>query len=160
MDSRLIGAWSLISFTRTDITSGVLTYPYGFDAQGSIIYSPDGIVSYQLCAANRATFQSGSFENGSPEELAAAALSFRSYVAHWTTDPLTNIVSHSVFLSIHANRVGVTLERQFFFEDYEFEGKTTQHLILIPVSSSGSTNTDIIQEKLTWARVSAPPTTK
>lgn len=146
MDARLVGAWALVAFTRT-AASGAVTHPYGADAQGSIVYSPDGVVSYQLCAANRGRWASGDIERGTPEELAAAAASFRSYVARWSTDN-HGVVSHDVFLSFHADRVGVCLRRRFAFREGA-DGRTL--LSLVPVGGPAGAP----REELLWVRVAA-----
>lgn len=144
MDTRLVGAWSLVSFTRTPADGGAPSHPYGADAQGVIVYSPDGVVSYQLCAGGRARWASGDIERGTPEELAAAAASFRSYVARWSTTG--DVVSHAVFLSFHADRVGVCLQRRFSFHEGA-DGRAM--LSLVPVGGAAGAP----REELLWARV-------
>ncbi len=145
----LIGAWDLVSFARTDVESGVTTYPYGADAIGCIVYSADGVVSYQLCASKRARFKSGDIEKGEPDELAAAATSFRSYVAHWSISSEEDcIVSHAVFMSIHEDRVGVTLRRKFSLST---GASGLERLILRPVSDSSKSSSSVTEE-LVWER--------
>jgi hypothetical protein len=83
-DARFHGAWQLISFTERD-GSGGERHPYGADARGSIVYSPCGVVSYQLCAgpAARPRFASRDFLRGTQSELGAAAATLRSNGARW-----------------------------------------------------------------------------
>ena len=131
---QLRGSWSLVSFTRLD-AAGAVTHPYGEGATGCIIYGTDDVVSYQLCGAPRAGFASGDFLAATPEELAAAARSFRSYVADASVEG--NVVSHRVFLSFHQDRVGEVLRRTFEFRD------GGAMLVLRPVGGS---------EELVWRR--------
>ena len=45
--AQLIGAWSLQSFIQED-ESGNVSYPFGEQAQGIIMYTPDGYMSAQI----------------------------------------------------------------------------------------------------------------
>ncbi len=140
MDARFLGVWELHSFTRTG-ASGDVHYPYGEDARGIIMYSPDA-VSYQL-AARREPFASGDFTRATSGELAAAAAAFRSYVARWSVEGDT--VTHAVFLSFHVDREGSRLQRKFAFTHI----CEKEALVLEPIGSS-----DGMHEKLVWTRLS------
>lgn len=39
--SQLVGTWRLVRWENRD-AGGTITYPYGRDAQGYIMYNPDG----------------------------------------------------------------------------------------------------------------------
>ena len=149
-DARFHGAWSLQSFTERDAGGGNdETFPYGADARGSIVYSPCGVVSYQLCAgpAARPCFASGDFMRGTQAELAAAAASFRSYVANWRADAAAGVVTHDVQLSFHSNREGVRLRRS-----YEFRAGGDE-LVLVPLAADASPGAGTRREELVWRRV-------
>lgn len=140
MDSRFIGSWALRSFTRTD-AAGAVSHPYGVDVRGCIVYSSDGVVSYQL-AARRQPFASGDFTRATAEELAAAAAAFRSYVAHWSVSG--DSVTHRVFLSFHVDREGADLVRRFEFRRIGDDDA----LVLVPVGGASGVN-----EELVWLRM-------
>ena len=53
----LAGSWKLISFHSKD-SSGQTSYPFGKDAQGRLIYEPDGRMAVQLMNPNRPRFAS------------------------------------------------------------------------------------------------------
>ena len=59
MDS-LIGAWRLLSFEFRN-KDGQVSYPFGEDAVGYIIYSQDGYVSITIMSANRPKFGQGAY---------------------------------------------------------------------------------------------------
>jgi hypothetical protein len=44
---KLVGSWKLISFHSKD-SSGQTAYPFGKDAQGRLIYEPNGRMAVQL----------------------------------------------------------------------------------------------------------------
>ncbi|MEO6149218.1 MAG: lipocalin-like domain-containing protein [Mucilaginibacter sp.] len=44
---QLIGSWSLVSFHQED-AEGKITYPFGENATGIIMYTPDGYMSAQI----------------------------------------------------------------------------------------------------------------
>ena len=76
---QLIGAWKLVSYVEEPVDGSAPSYPFGEDAQGIIIYTPDGFMSAQLCRRERASFASNDWYKGAPEEFAAAASSYFAY---------------------------------------------------------------------------------
>lgn len=50
---QFIGTWRLLDYTVENLASGASTHVLGEDAQGHIIYTPEGWVSATLMAANR-----------------------------------------------------------------------------------------------------------
>lgn len=145
LDARFVGAWSLVSFTSTS-ADGATTHPYGLGVRGSIIYTADGTVAYQLvggvsggAAAPARRFASRDSLVGTAEELAAAARASRSYAGAWST--ADGVVSHVISLSVHADREGRVMRRAF-----EFRGDS--ELALVPLAQPGAP-----REELVWRRV-------
>ena len=153
-DARFCGAWQLVSFTeREPLPDGgeAVRHPYGADARGYIVYTPCGVVSYQLCAGagSRPRFSSGDFMRGTPAELAAAASTFRSYVARWRADAAAGVVTHDVELSFHPDRESVRLRRRYAFS------ADGDELELVPLAADGggAASAGGKREALVWRRV-------
>ncbi|MDX3763910.1 lipocalin-like domain-containing protein [Streptomyces sp. AK02-04a] len=51
--SRLVGVWSLVSFSIIDETGRALLHPMGQDPQGMLVYTADGHMSAHLFDPNR-----------------------------------------------------------------------------------------------------------
>lgn len=77
LHERLLGAWRLVSYVAVD-EAGELDYPLGEDAEGLIVYTPQGWMSAQLVRRDRPPFTEGRLESGSDAELAAAGRGFIS----------------------------------------------------------------------------------
>lgn len=78
--SRLIGAWSLVSYQAfTPSEPGDLIYPMTPHATGIVMYTPDGYVSVQLQLPGQARFSSADISGGTDEERAEA---FRRYLGY------------------------------------------------------------------------------
>ena len=52
----LVGTWQLLSWKNVD-EEGNITYPFGEDAIGYVLYSEDGYMSTTLMTANRPNFE-------------------------------------------------------------------------------------------------------
>ena len=50
---KLVGAWELVSYVERDSPDGPARYPHGEDAQGLIMYTPDGYMSAQIQSSGR-----------------------------------------------------------------------------------------------------------
>jgi hypothetical protein len=103
MSSRLVGTWRLLSCELRTADGGV-TYPWGPDAIGYLIYTPDGHMAYQVAVADRAKFASSDLYAGTVEEKLAAAETFQSYCG--TYELQGNKVVHHVEVSSFPNWVG------------------------------------------------------
>ena len=53
--TNLIGAWTLQSYEAHSIDESTVTYPLGTDAQGIIMYTPDGYMALDAACANTRT---------------------------------------------------------------------------------------------------------
>ena len=81
--NKLIGSWSLIS-SRTELRANptdepTILYTIGEDAQGIIMFAPDGYVSTQLMRPGARKWESNNLLGGTPEELADATRHFLAY---------------------------------------------------------------------------------
>ena len=139
MDS-FIGTWRLVSFELRS-RDGQVSYPFGEDAVGYVMYSQDGYVSFTIMSANRPKFASGDIAGGSSEEKIAALDTYFSYCARY--EVRGDRVIHHLEVSLFPNWIGADQERFF-----EFEGN---RLILRtpPLLWGGIEQTGIV----TWERV-------
>ena len=112
MSERFIGTWKLVSFElRSD---DQVTYPWGKDPVGLLIYNDDGYMSGAIMASNRRKLSTMDFTKVTTEEIAAAADSYDAYCGKYevTEDKVTNLVE----VGFVPNRVGEKEERFYKFE--------------------------------------------
>ncbi|KAF5227420.1 hypothetical protein FAUST_11791 [Fusarium austroamericanum] len=115
--NKLIGSWSLIS-SRTEIydspaTEPSILYTIGKDAQGIIMFSPDGYVSTQLMRPGAIKWKSSNLLDGTTEELADAARHFLAYAGSFDVEARGDetLIYISVDLCSFANWLGDRQER-------------------------------------------------
>lgn len=150
MEPEFVGAWELVSFTST--RDGVVTYPYGDDAVGYLLYTPDGFVSAHLSSRRRQLWTSPALTSGTVDERAAAMTTFRSYCGRARVLSPTRIVEHTLLQCSFPNRVGRTLRRRFEFVPAPGSGI---HLVLEP--DGGEVGADAsVRESLVWRRPAQP----
>jgi len=113
----LAGSWKLISFHSKD-SSGQTTYPFGKDAQGRLIYEPDGRLAVQLMNPNRPRFQSDDPMVTSETEVRAAFDGYTAYYGTYSVNPDEKTIVHHIEASLLPNWVGTDQLRHF-----EFDGK-------------------------------------
>ncbi|MDP9383392.1 MAG: lipocalin-like domain-containing protein [Chloroflexota bacterium] len=136
----LVGTWRLVSF-EVRASDGRVSHPYGPDATGYIIYSPDGYMSVTITAADRPNFDASDLLGGSVEERAEAAGTYVSYCGTYEVQDAT--VVHRVQMSLFPNWVG-TEQVRF----YELKGDRL-HLSTAPMLLGGSEQ----RAQLIWERV-------
>lgn len=111
---RFVGTWKLVSFeTRTE--DGTVSYPFGKNALGYIMYSIDGYMSVALLPKKRRKFKTQDILGGTIEDKVAAAESFISYFGRYKVRGKK--VIHLVEISFFPNWVGVDQERSFRFDE-------------------------------------------
>lgn len=98
--SDLLGAWKLVSFSIKK-TDGV-TYPYGENAIGYIIYTPDNVVSVHTMSKKRMESSQHQFRSGTDAEKIEAAENFGGYVGRFEVkgDVMTHFPEASGFPSL------------------------------------------------------------
>ncbi len=104
VERNLVGAWRLVSFHLRSM-DGELTYPFGPDAVGYIMFSESGYMSVAFMPKNRRRFASDDILGGSTEEKAAAAESYVSYVGKFEIQD-GKVVAHPE-VSFFPNWVGM-----------------------------------------------------
>ncbi len=105
----LVGTWRLISWETRSVDGQKVSYPFGREAVGYIMYNEDGYMFVAITCPNRERFAAGDLLNGSTEEKAHAASTYVSYCGRYELHGET--VVHYVHLSLFPNWVGVEQER-------------------------------------------------
>jgi hypothetical protein len=113
----LAGTWKLISFHSKD-SSGQTTYPFGKDAQGRLIYEPDGRLAVQLMNPNRPRFASDDPLVTSEAEVRAAFDGYTAYYGTYSVNPEKQTIVHHIEAALLPKWVGTDQLRHF-----EFDGK-------------------------------------
>ena len=114
---KLVGSWKLISFHSQD-SSGRIAYPFGKDAQGRLIYEPDGRMAVQLMNPNRPGFTSDDPLVTSEAEVRAAFGGYTAYYGTYSVNPDEQTIMHHIEAALLPNWVGADQRRHF-----EFDGK-------------------------------------
>jgi hypothetical protein len=106
------GTWRLQSFEVR--TSGeAVSYPYGRDAKGYLIYTEDGYMAVAVMKANRPNFDSADMLSASPDQKRLAFDTFACYCG--TYEVRENKVIHHVQVSLFPDWSGSDQERFFKF---------------------------------------------
>ena len=103
--TNLVGAWTLQSYQSTAVDGSDVSYPLGADAQGIIMYTPDGYMSAQLMRAGRTPFDRPDPHLAHDNELAAAASGYMSYGGPYTVEN-EGLIAHHVEVSLLPNWIG------------------------------------------------------
>ena len=108
--TNLIGAWALQSYAARSIDGSELIYPLGVDAQGIIMYTPDGYMSAQLMRSGRPRFSGDDMQLAPEHELAAAASGYLTYAGPYSVVG-DGLIAHHVEVSLLPNWIGGTQYR-------------------------------------------------
>ncbi|MCC5971114.1 MAG: lipocalin-like domain-containing protein [Pararhodobacter sp.] len=114
MEARALeGTWHLTGWEIVQ-PDGAVTYPFGPDATGVIVYSGDGTMSAAIARAGRAPFAGGNPRRASEHERASAADSYFHYAGpyHVTEEEGRPLVVHRVTHALNPGFVG-TEQRRF-----------------------------------------------
>jgi hypothetical protein len=106
------GTWQLQSFEIRS-SDGEVSYPYGRDATGYLIYTEDGYMAVALMNANRANFHSADMLEGSSDEKQIAFNTFASYCGTYGVQE--DKVVHHVQASLFPNWSGSDQVRFYKF---------------------------------------------
>ena len=104
-DIPIVGNWRLVSFAiRRE--AGEPIFPFGRDAEGSLIYTAEGRFSAQLRRVDRPRFADPDQMKGAPAEIEAASKGCISYYGPYRFDPERRAVTHVVEGSLFPNWEG------------------------------------------------------
>jgi hypothetical protein len=108
---RLVGTWNLIS-AEGHSTDGRVTYDWGPNPSGLLIYEASGRMSIHLLNPTRRQFASGDFLRPTPEELKEAFNGYFGYFGTYTVEENVGVVTHHVEGAAYPNYIG-TAQRRF-----------------------------------------------
>lgn len=131
-----LGAWELVDW-RIVQPSGEVTFPYGEDARGQIVYTDDGRMSAHLMRLPDASEATGGSDGGGFQSF--------HYWGDFTIDLDAETVTHHVLGSSSESWVGSDQVRGF-----EFLGEDRVILTAPRTLADGSTGPP---QRLTWVRV-------
>jgi hypothetical protein len=107
-----VGAWRLVSFEiRT--SSGEVSYPFGKDAVGLLLYTQEGYMAVSLMRGDRVHFDAEDISSAGSEEKLEAIDSYNSYCGKYEVKD--DRIIHHVELSLFPNWSGRPQERYFEF---------------------------------------------
>ncbi len=113
MSERFIGTWKLVSFEYR--SEDQVTYPFGKNPVGYIMYNDEGYMSVALMASNRTRFSSTDLIGGTTEELVASASTYLSYCGKY--EVTEDKVVHLIEVSFYPNWTGEKQVRFYKFEE-------------------------------------------
>lgn len=120
---QLEGTWSLVSYEVRIRGPVIITrYPFGKNAAGFIMYSPDGYMSAQLMAPGAHQFAATNYHDGSVNEMTNAARNYLAYSGPYSVERGTNskiLLRHSVEVSLYPNWLGTDQNRVCEITDTE-----------------------------------------
>lgn len=111
-NEQLIGAWKLVSCEARS-SNGEVSYPYGRNPFGMLMYDSDGNMFVLLMRRDRRKFASDDLWRGTPEEIKAAFEGFNAYCGTYEVNEEKGTVTHHVEGSMFPNWVGMDQKRFF-----------------------------------------------
>jgi len=141
-DTSFVGAWRLVTF-EFQKDDGSIIYPFGREAQGSIIYTESGRYSAQLMRRDRPRFAIPDQMQGTAEEIDAGFKGCISYFGSYTIDEENNFIIHRVEGSLFPNMEGTNQIRLFEKSANQLTLRTP------PFKLDGNTAVGILQ----WERI-------
>jgi hypothetical protein len=113
---QLTGTWKLVSF-NIQHSDGQLTYPWGRDVVGIVMFDAKGHFSAQMMRPDRPVFASGDQLDGTPVEVKSAFEGFVAYYGVYEVRQEDSTITLHVEGGLFPNWVG-TAQKRFF----EFSG--------------------------------------
>lgn len=141
---KLIGSWSLVELIEVPVNGGEITHPMSQQAQGLIIYHPDGYMSAQLMNPNRKPSHNQHWTEGTPEEYTQEGSTYLAYSGPFHADEERQLVSHTMQVSLFPNWTGQTQKRIVVFKDGLLHLESHEPFIA---------NSRLVTHKLTWKKI-------
>lgn len=126
IQNQFVGTWRLVSYELRG-ADGQLSYPYGPDTVGYLMYLPDGYMSVVIMSANRPKFAASDIMSGNIEERATAAKTYISYCGKYEIQG--NKVIHHIEASLFPNWIAINQDRFFEFTAENLSLSTTPILV-------------------------------
>ena len=94
-EDKFAGTWRLLECYGS-WSDGRVSYPYGENPEGQLIYDGHGSFSGQIVASGRPAFQSGNLLKGTTEEIKTAFEGYIAYYGSYEVDEANSQVTHQV----------------------------------------------------------------
>lgn len=114
--ARLLGAWHLASWQSTG-EDGAVTYPWGREVTGLLVYDGSGRMSGQLVRTGQPRFASDDWRVASPDEMTRAWPAYFGYFGTFTIDAARGVITHHVESGWFPNLAGTEQIRRYAFEE-------------------------------------------
>ena len=115
-EHKFLGVWRLLSYEFRD-EAGAVSYPFGQDTLGLIMYDRSGMMSVQIIRHDRPMFPSEDMFGAAPETVKAAFEGLNTYYGPFSVNEVDRTVTHHVEAASMPNRIGSSQVRH-----YEFSG--------------------------------------
>jgi Lipocalin-like domain len=145
---RLIGAWRLVDVVDEPVDGSPPHRPHGDRPIGLILYTPDGYMSAQIMARERAPVASADWSSLTPQEYAEEARGYFAYAGSYEVDEERGIVIHSVEVSLFPGWVGGAQVRVV-----QLDGDRLVLSAGSPVESGGK----LVTTRISWLRAGVAP---
>ena len=113
---RFTGTWRLLA-CEGRWSDGRISYPYGLQPGGMLVYDGQGSFSGQIMAQERSPFAMGNLLKGSNDEVRAAFQGYVAYYGTYAVDEAKRMMLHQVEGSFFPNWIGEQQIREFAFTD-------------------------------------------
>jgi hypothetical protein len=113
---KFIGTWKLVS-SEFHSSNGQVSYPWGKEVDGRLIYTADGNVAVQIMSPGRPNFAAKDHMNGTDREIRAAFEGYQAYYGTFTLSELEKTITHHIQGSVYPNLIGHNLKRFFNLSD-------------------------------------------
>ena len=110
MSNNIVGSWKLVTWRRI-AEDETVSYPFGEQPQGILIYAPDGTMAVQMLTSNRPKLQTTDALGGTVEERAAAYSTCLAYFGEYQV--VDGEVIHRVDGSLFPNWTDTEQQRPF-----------------------------------------------
>ena len=134
--NRFVGAWRLVSIEDRQ-PDGEITYPYGKDAVGLLVYDASTRMSVQIMRRDRPALSTSDWQQIPADEIKATVEGFTAFFGSYEIDEAENSITHHVEGHLLPDSVGKRLKRAFEFSD--------DRLILKPTDN----------RRVIWQRISS-----
>jgi hypothetical protein len=124
--TRWFGAWRLEAMELRN-SRGAISYPFGKNPTGYIMYLEPNRVAVAFGSANRQAFSTEDMLGGTIEEKCSAFDTFVSYCGSFEVG--ADSVVHHIEVSLFPNWVGTNLTRLYSFEGDTLRLSTTPFMI-------------------------------
>ena len=114
-EDKFAGAWRLLE-CYGKWTDGGVSYPYGKEPEGQLIYDGHGNFSGQIAGSGRPAFKVNNLLKGTEEEVRKAFEGYIAYYGTYAVDEASGRVTHNVKNSLFPNWIGDIQTRLFEFE--------------------------------------------